>query len=259
MKKLMIISLLFFVFLLSSCNNQKVLKIATTTSLDNSGLLDYLIPYFEEEYGIDVDIIAVGTGAALELGELGQVEILLVHDYEREIAFVEHGYGEKRANIMYNDFIIIGPTVLSSTTLEDALFEIKENYDFYSRGDQSGTHSKEVSLWNMYGYDVSTFTDFYHETGQGMGTTISMSNLSGFFTLTDRATYLSMLEDISLVIAYENTEELKNQYGVIKINPDLYTGTDRYAELFYNWIQREDVQTLIEQFKQYETQLFYID
>lgn len=260
MKKLYIFILIFILSMTTACtNNDKVLKIATTTSLDNSGLLDYLVPYFEEEYGIDCDIIAVGTGAALELGKNGQVEILLVHDYEREVTFVSDGYGEKRANIMYNDFIIVGPHTLTSTTLGDALGEIKDNYSFYSRGDNSGTHSKELSLWALYGYDVSTFTDFYFETGQGMGSTLNMAELSGYFTLTDRSTYLSMLDNLTLVIAYENSQELKNQYGVIKVSTDLYEGTDQYAELFYEWIQKESTQTLIEQYQKYDTQLFFID
>lgn len=259
MKRILIIAMLFFLLPLSACNNEKVLKIATTTSLDNSGLLDYLIPYFEEEYGIDVDVIAIGTGAALEMGEQGQVEILLVHDYAREVTFVENGYGTKRANIMYNDFILIGPSNLDVDTLEEAFLTIKDNHSFYSRGDNSGTHSKELSLWAEYGFDVSTFGDFYEETGQGMSSTITMADLSGYFTFTDRATYLSMLENIDLVIAYENSVELKNQYGVIKVNPELYDGTDEYAELFYNWILRSDTQALIETYIFYETQLFYVD
>jgi len=148
MKKILYILLTVFALTLSGCSGEKELYIATTTSLDNSGLLGYLLPYFEEKYDIKVNVIARGTGAALELGKEGEVEILLVHDLTRELLFVSDGYGTKRANIMYNDFIILGPDVLQSPSLDLALVEIKDNYDFYSRGDDSGTHSKELSLWD---------------------------------------------------------------------------------------------------------------
>jgi tungstate transport system substrate-binding protein len=257
MKKWILILLLLFSFSLTSCETEKELYIATTTSLENSGLLAYIIPSFEEEYNIKVNIIAVGTGAALELGQLGEVEILLVHDYDSEVLFVENGYGIKRANIMYNDFIIIGPNQLQATSINDAMLEIKDNYNFYSRGDNSGTHVKELSLWQNAGLDVSTFGSFYNETGQGMGDTITMANISSYYTLSDRATYLSMKDNIDLIISYQNSEELLNQYGVIKVNPDLYNKTDEYAELFYNWIQRSDIQTLISTYIMYDEQLFY--
>lgn len=259
MKKGIFLLLILLSLTLTSCQKEKILYIATTTSLDNSGLLDYLIPHFEEEYDVDVDIVAVGTGAALELGKNGSVEILLVHDYDREVLFVEDGYGEKRANIMYNDFILIGPDNLDASSLQEALNLIKENHNFYSRGDGSGTHSKELSLWEENGFDPEIFTDFYEETGQGMGSTITMANLNSYYTLTDRATYLSMLDNITLKIAYENKQELKNQYGVIKVNKDLYDKSDEIAELFYNWIQEENTQELITQYRKYNTQLFYID
>lgn len=258
MKKIMILFMVFLVMNLSSCKKD-VLHIATTTSLDNSGLLEYIIPHFEEEYGVQVNIVAVGTGAALELGKEGAVEILLVHDIDREITFVEEGYGTKRESIMYNDFIIIGPNTLSSTNLSDALNEIKENHFFYSRGDNSGTHSKELSLWSEAGYDVTSFGDFYKETGQGMGATITMTSISRYYTLSDRATYLSMLSNIDLVVAYENTEELINLYGVIKVNPDLYNGTDKYADMFYEWIQEDSTKELINSYEKYDTQLFYTE
>ena len=256
MRKIHIILLIVLVAFLSGCD-KKELRIATTTSLDNSGLLEFIIPHFEEEYGINVSVVAVGTGAALELGSEGEVEILLVHDYDREVTFVEENYGLYRNNIMYNDFILIGPEVLTSTTLNGALNEIKENHSFYSSGDNSGTHSKELSLWSAADIEVSIADAFYKETGQSMGSTITMTSLSGYYTLSDRATYLSMKENIELVISYQNREELKNQYGVIKVNPELYKGTDEYADLFYKWIIREDIQSLIATYEKYDEQLFY--
>ncbi|MCK5762142.1 MAG: hypothetical protein KAH16_04520, partial [Candidatus Izimaplasma sp.] len=129
--------------------------------------------------------------------------------------------------------------------------------DFYSRGDNSGTHTKELSIWNQYSYDVSSFEKWYKETGQSMGSTLTMTSLSGYYTLSDRATYLSMKENLDLVIAYENRVELKNQYGVIKVNPELHNRNEEYADLFYDWIIREDVQDLIGTYIKYEEQLFF--
>jgi len=256
MKRLLMVISLLFIFTLSSCA-KKELIIVTTTSLDNSGLLEYILPYFEEEYGIFVKVVALGTGAALEMGEMGEADILLVHAYESEVEFVNNGFGEKRHNIMYNDFIIVGPLDLEVTTIEEALAIIVSDYDFYSRGDNSGTHTKELSIWDEYGYDVSDFDDWYKETGQGMGSTLTMTSLSGYYTLSDRATYLSMKETLNLVIAYENKEELKNQYGVIKVNPKLHNRNEEYADLFYDWIIRDDIQDLIGTYIKYEEQLFY--
>jgi len=240
---------------LSACSRDELL-VVTTTSLENSGFLDYVIPYFEEEYDVFVKVVAVGTGAALELGEMGEADILLVHAYDLEVDFVENGYGEKRNNIMYNDFIIVGPSELNTSTLEETMNLIKTDYDFYSRGDNSGTHTRELSIWTQYGLDVSEFGEWYKETGQGMGTTLTMTSLSGYYTLSDRATYLSMKENLDLTIAYENREELKNQYGVIKVNPHLHNRSDVIAEQFYNWII-SDVQELISTYILYEEQLFF--
>ena len=257
MKRILFLLILSFTLTLSGCNNQKELYIATTTSLDNSGLLEYLLPHFEDEHEIKVNVIAVGTGAALELGKVGEVEILLVHDTTREIQFVDDGYGTKRANIMYNDFVILGPEMLDAETLDEALLEIKESHNFYSRGDNSGTHSKELFLWESVGLDPYTFGDWYNETGQGMGDTISMASFSDYYTLSDRGTYLSMRDNIDITIAAENFPRLINQYGVIKVNPELYNTTDEYADLFYDWILSEQAQNLVDEYRIYNEQLFY--
>ena len=257
MKRLILVILLGIVLSLGSCNKQKELLIVTTTSLDGSGFLNFILPYFEDEYDVFVKVVAVGTGAALELGEMGEADILLVHDYDNEMIFMENGFSEKRSNLMYNDFLFVGPFDIPSDTLEETLEEISTNYSFYSRGDLSGTHMKELSIWEKYGYDVSTFGDWYKETGQSMGATLTMASQSGFFTLVDRATYCFMVDSIDLVPVYENPEELLNQYGVIKVNPDLYDGSDELAELFYNWIIRSDIQELIATYKVNDLQLFF--
>jgi len=256
MKKIWILISVIFVLFLSSCKKEELL-IVTTTSLDNSGLLAYIIPAFEEEYDVKVNIVALGTGAALELGEMGEADILLVHDYQRELIFMNNGFGEKRHDVMYNDFIIVGPTALTATTLEDVCSEIYLNHSFYSRGDNSGTHSKELSLWAQFNYDVEIFENWYLETGQSMGATLTMASLSGYYTLSDRATYLSMKDNLDLVIAYHNREELQNQYGVIKVNPTLHNRDDTNADLFYDWIISPETQALIATYEKYGEQLFF--
>lgn len=256
MKKTLLILSVIIIFFISSCSNQKELIIVTTTSLDNSGLLEYILPEFEKEYNCKVKVIALGTGAALEMGSRGEADILLVHDLDRELTFVEEGYGEKRHNIMYNDFIIVGPTKLTSNTLSDALEEIKTSHNFYSRGDNSGTHSKELKLWTEHNYDTKTFNEWYFETGQGMGSTLTMTSISKYYTLTDRGTYLSMRENLDLVIAFEDDPLLINQYGVIKINKELHNRDDQLADLFYDWIISTDTQTLIGTFIKYDEILF---
>ena len=245
------------VLTLSSCNKDKTLLIVTTTSLDNSGLLEYILPTFEEEYDCTVSVVAQGTGAALELGKLGEADIILVHDYDREVQFVEDGYGEKRKSIMYNDFVFVGPEELDTENLLDTLTYLKENTSFFSRGDNSGTHSKEVSLWTDNGFTVSEFGDWYEETGQGMGSTLTIASLSGYYTFTDRGTYLSMKDNLELEISYENTEELINLYGIIKISESLH-GRDPYlADEFYEWITKEETKDLIDSYIKYNEQLFY--
>ncbi len=254
MKKLLLVLLL----LLTGCEKDNTLYIATTTSLENSGLLDYIIPVFEEETGFKVNIIAVGTGAALQMGRNGDVDLLLVHAKAQELIFVEEGYGEKRADVMYNDFIFIGPAVIEEAPLDKAFQYLLDNeLVFYSRGDNSGTHMKELSLWLEFGFDSSTFGSWYQETGQGMGSTIMMANLEGNYTFTDRGTYLSMLDNIDLVIAYENYFELINQYGVIKINPELHDVNENAADAFYNWILSDDTQKLIGNYNKYGETMFF--
>lgn len=257
MKKFLILFQFVFIFILSGCSQHENLLIVTTTSLENSGLLEYILPLFEDEYDIDVHVVAVGTGAALELGRNGDADILLVHDYDREMEFMDNGYGEKSHNIMYNDFVIVGPEVLVADSLSEALEQIYALEYFYSRGDQSGTHAKEVKMWVNSGYDPTMFSGWYKETGQSMGATLNMASLRQYYTLSDRATYLSMKVNLDLVISYENAEELLNQYSVIKVDPSLHNRNDDNSELFYNWIIRSDIQDFIATYIAYEEQLFY--
>jgi tungstate transport system substrate-binding protein len=257
MKKLLILTILVLTIFLSSCG-KKELILVTTTSLDNSGFLEYIIPYFEEEYDVKVKVIARGTGAALALGELGEADILLTHDYDSEMIFMNAGFGEKRSNVMFNHFLIVGPTALDLGSVELTLSYIYNNeLEFYSRGDSSGTHLKELSQWELFGFDVSTFGDWYQETGQGMGSTLSMAALDNHYTLADIATFCAMKDNLDIEVAYEDVNELLNQYGVMKVNPDLHNRDDHNADLFYDWILRDDIQVLISEYIMCDLQMFY--
>ncbi len=254
MKKLLVVLLALFLF---GCEKDNTLTIATTTSVENSGLLAYILPVFEEETGYTVEVVAVGTGAALEMGRNGDADALLVHAKDKEVAFVEEGYGEKRADIMFNDFIYIGPEPLQANSLVEMMnLIVNEELPFFSRGDNSGTHMKELSLWSEQGFDTASFGDWYMETGQGMGDTINMANLKSQYTFCDRGTYLSMRENIDLIISYENPVELINQYGVIKINPEMHDINEKAADAFYEWLLTEETQELIGSYQKYGEQLF---
>ena len=257
MKRSLLLATVLLTLFLSGCQKNELLLV-TTTSLDNSGFLEYIIPFFEEEYDVKVKVVAVGTGAALELGSMGQADVVFVHDYDSEMAFMNAGYGEKRSNVMYNHFLFVGPTALNLGSVEETIAYIYDNdLDFYSRGDNSGTHLKELKQWETYGYDTSTFGDWYKETGQGMGTTLNMTSLSQYYTLTDIATYCAMEDNLDLEIAYEDPNQLVNQYGIIKVNPDLHNRDDHFADLFYDWILRDDIQLLISEIRICDIQLFY--
>lgn len=257
MKKVLLLITLLLTIFLSSCQKNELILV-TTTSLDNSGFLEYILPYFEEEYDVKVKVIARGTGAALALGELGEADVLFTHDYDSEMIFMNAGFGEKRSNVMFNHFLVVGPEALNLESVELTFDYIYDNeLEFYSRGDASGTHLKELSQWELFGYDVSTFGDWYQETGQGMGTTLSMASLDDHYTLTDIATFCAMKDTLEVEIAFEDVNELLNQYGVMKVNPDLHNRDDLNADLFYDWILRDDVQVLISEYKMCDLQMFY--
>jgi len=256
--------IIFIVTTLFGCTQKKEqhsILLATTTSTDNSGLLDYLIPYFEEDTGIEVKWIAVGTGAALEMGRTKEVDILMVHDKTSELIFMQEGYGLKRSDLMYNDFVIVGPvdSGIDNTSLSTVLTEIK-NGEFISRGDTSGTHAKELMLWEKYG--IENTGSWYIESGQGMGATLSLASEKGSYTLTDRATFLTMKDTLDLKIVFENDTDLFNQYGVITVMPHVdKVINDKDALILYDWLISNRGQYLISQFgiETYGQPLFFID
>ncbi len=230
------------------------LILATTTSTQDSGLLDYILPAFEEEYGVRVDVVAVGTGQALALGEDGNADVLLVHARALEDAFMEAGHGVRREDVMYNDFVILGPEddpagIAGAESAAEALRMIAEaEAPFVSRGDESGTHTKEKAIWKAAGIEPTG--DWYISAGQGMGAVLTMADEQQAYTLSDRATYLARtLEGTDLVILVEGDPVLFNPYGVIAINPN--KGEHIKADLantFIDWLISVPTQELISQF-----------
>jgi len=249
-------------------NNQEVkeLKLATTTSTEDSGLLDYLLPEFKKDTGYTVKVIAVGTGQAIEMGEAGDVDVILVHAREAEDKFVADGFGVDRRDVMYNDFLVIGPAedpagIKGSKDAKAAFNTIAEKRaTFISRGDNSGTHKKEKGIWEQAGITVDS--SWYIESGQGMGDTCRMADEKKAYTLTDRATYLAMKDQYQLEPMVEGDPVLFNPYGVIPVNPEKFPHVDfEGATKFAEWLTSEKGQKMIGEFgmDKYNQSLFIPD
>ncbi|MBS4979098.1 MAG: substrate-binding domain-containing protein [Clostridiales bacterium] len=228
------------------------LMMATTTSTADTGLLDYLAPIFKEDTGWELKWDAVGTGEALKMGENGDVDIVLVHAKASEEEFVKNGFGVERFPVMYNDFIVVGPTepVEATDDIETAFTQItEEKLAFISRGDDSGTDKKEKKIWEALKLDPET-NENYMESGQGMGSTLTMADEKKAYCLTDRGTYLKMKKDadvpLELEIVCEGAKDLLNQYGVIAVNPEKYPEVNNEgANDFIEWICSEEIQKAI--------------
>ncbi len=198
------------------------MRLATTTSLRDSGLLDTLLPKFEQKFHCRVDVVAVGTGAAIKLGEAGDADVLLVHARDAEVAFMNAGHGSRHEEFMYNEFLILGPATDPARIRElsplDALKQIAvSRHPFVSRGDDSGTHQRERELWNKAG-GLRSWAD-YLESGQGMGPTLMMADELQGYVLTDQGTYLNFRQKVDLVPLVANSPLLRNPYAVIVVNP----------------------------------------
>lgn len=243
---------------------EKSMVLATTTSTQDSGLLDYLLPKFEKDTGIKVKAVAQGTGQALETGKRGDADCLLVHAKEQELQFVKDGYGVQRFDVAYNDFIIVGPKDdpdgIKKSAPKDAVAALKiiakGKIPFISRGDGSGTETKEKSLWKAAG--ITPKGAFYISAGKGMGAVLQMADEKKAYTLTDRATYLSMKDKLGLNIVTEKGDSLLNQYGVIMVNPKLHKIKEKEADTFIKWILSDKGQKLIGEYgvDKYGQQLF---
>lgn len=207
----------------TSGTTTRVLRLATTTSMADTGLIDHLLPDFESTHNVRVDVIAVGTGQALKLGERGDVDVLLVHARQSEQEFLEAGHAIRRDDVMYNTFLLLGPdTDPAGIRGRDIFLALKNIHRaralFVSRGDDSGTHRKELALWKTSG-GLRTWDD-YVETGRGMGHSLMTANEMEAHVLCDRGTYLKLRDKVSLVPLVENDPVLHNPYGVLVINPE---------------------------------------
>ena len=231
------------------------LLMATTTSTDNTGLLDYLAPIFAEDTGWTLEWSAVGTGEALKMGENGDVDIVLVHAKASEEEFVANGFGVERVPVMYNDFVVVGPEAEDAygDDLESCLKTIVDGQlPFVSRGDDSGTDKAEKKLWPAFELDP-TVNPNYIESGQGMGATITMADEQQAYCMTDRGTWLANKNnadlEIELNIVCQGAKNLLNQYGVIAVNPEKYADTNiEGANAFIEWICSDEIQAVIAEF-----------
>jgi tungstate transport system substrate-binding protein len=244
--------------------SDKVLRLSTTTSTENSGLLGYLLPAFEAKTGIKVDVISVGTGKALELGKNGDVDVTLVHARKLEDKFVAEGWGIDRHDVMYNDFIVAGPTsdpagVKGSHDVIAAFKKIATaNVKFISRGDNSGTDVMEKGYWQQAGLTPAGAN--YVSAGLGMGEVLNMAAELNAYTLTDRATYGAYKAKTGLAILVEGDKRMFNPYGIIAVNPAKHKGINyRGAKALIDWITSPEGQARIASFKPAGEQLFFPD
>jgi len=228
--------------------------LSTTTSTQDSGLLNYLLPVFTRETGWTVDVIAVGTGAALNMGRGGDADALLVHAREQEMQFIADGAGLIRYDVMYNDYLIAGPNTAAIAHNNNVIQTLRDiasrNLPFVSRGDSSGTHTMELSLWRAAGVETGGFSG-YSSVGQGMGATLQMASEMRAYTLTDRATWLTWSKDgrINLPAVCEGANDLLNFYGVIVVNPARHPHVNvEGARAFADWLISPSTQVLIGQF-----------
>ena len=243
------------------------LILATTTSTQDSGLLDVLILLFETKTGYTVQTVAVGTGQALKMGEEGNADVLLVHAPKSEEAFMKAGFGRERAPVMHNDFIIVGPEsdpakIKGVVSALDALNAIYNSSSlFISRGDDSGTHKKELDVWSKAELDPKE-QSWYLESGQGMGATLTIASEKGAYTITDRGTFLAQQENLDLLILLEGDPPLLNPYHVITVNPQKWPKINYDGALaFYKFITTPEIQKVISEFgmMEYGQPLFFPD
>jgi len=239
--------------------------VQSTTSTQNSGLLDAVLPLFTDSYGIDVRVVAVGTGQAIKNAINGDGDVLLVHAREAEELFVAEGYGVVRHDVMYNDFILVGPVddpagVRGSTDIVAALVRIAQSKArFASRGDDSGTHKAELRLWRIAQIDAQAYSgDWYRETGSGMGATLNVGTGMNAYVLTDRATWIAFGNKGNFDIVVEGDWRLFNQYGVTLVNPARHDNVKAVeAQQFIEWLIGDDGQTAIAEFRIDGQQLFF--
>lgn len=238
----------------AACSGGNDVILATTTSTQDSGLLDVLVPAFQDATGYHVKVIAVGSGQALEMGRRGDADVLLVHAPGAEQELVAEGYGVNRQLVMHNDFIVVGPAVDPAAVRDapDALAALRTIADaaatFISRGDDSGTNKLELALWQELGFDPSG-ASWYEEAGQGMGVTLQIANQKDAYTISDRATYLAMLSLIDLEVLLEGDPRLLNIYHVLQVNPERHSEVNEAgARAFGDFMVSDEAQAIIAEF-----------
>ena len=254
------------VFIPWSANaSERFIVVASTTSTENSGLYSFVLPRFSEQTGIEVRVVAVGTGQALYIAQNGDADVLLVHHRPSEEQFISQGHGVTRYDLMYNDYILVGPrddpaSVLFAANVIGAVQRIATNKSlFVSRGDDSGTHKKELELWNQSGIDTAKVGNgWYQETGRGMGGTLNMASALDAYTLTDRATWLKFGNKGRLDILFQSDPPLFNPYGIILVNPEKHPHIKtRDGQTFIEWMLSEAGQTLIADYRILGQQAFF--
>ena len=249
----------------SAFAQERSITVASTTSTEQSGLFGYLLPRFTSASGIGVKVVAVGTGQALDIGRRGDADVVFVHDKVAEEKFLAEGFGLKRYDVMYNDFVVIGPKadpahIAGGKDVADSLRKIAAaKAAFVSRGDRSGTHEAELRLWKEAGVDLAASKgDWYREIGQGMGAALNMASSSNAYLLSDRGTWLSFKNRGELTVLTEGDRRLFNQYGVMLVNPAKHASVKvKDGEAFIDWLISPDGQKTIADYKVGGEQLFF--
>ena len=257
-------SLLAATFMTPATAQEKSIVVASTTSTQDSGLFGHILPLFKARTGIEVKVIAQGTGQALDTARRGDADVVFVHAKAQEEKFVADGQGVKRFDVMYNDFVLIGPKSdpagVKGRDIVAALKTIQEKASpFVSRGDKSGTHSAELALWKQAGIDLATAKGaWYREIGQGMGAALNTAGAMNAYVISDRGTWLSFKNPGDLLIAVEGDKRLFNQYGVILVNPEKHPSVKKeLGQSFVNWLVSSEGQAAIAAYKVNDKQLFF--
>jgi tungstate transport system substrate-binding protein len=249
----------------SSALAQRFITVASTSSTEQSGLFMHLLPIFEQKSGIEVRVVALGTGQALDLARRGDADVVFVHAKSAEEQFLREGHGVQRFPVMYNDFVIVGPKsdparIAGGADAPAALLKIKNaGAPFVSRGDRSGTHIAEVNLWTVAGVDIAKEKGpWYRETGQGMGPALNMASSMSAYLLADRATWLAFGNRGDLTVLVEGDQRLLNQYGVMLVNPAKHPSVKRAdGQAFVDWLVSAEGQAAIAGYKIQGQQLFF--
>ena len=255
---------LLIVSSISFANAQKSITVSSTTSTEQSGLFKHLLPAFEKKTGIQVKVVAVGTGQALDIGRRGDADVVMVHDKVAEEKFVAEGFAEKRIEVMYNDFVLIGPKadpakINGGKDIQVALQKVANSKSsFISRGDKSGTHAAELRYWKGVGVEVSATQAWYKETGSGMGPALNTASGMNGYILSDRATWLTFKNRGDLAILVEGDPKLFNQYGVMLVNPVKHPHVKKAeGQAFIDWIISSEGQQTIASYKVEGQQSFF--